>query len=114
MLTIPAAPVGETRSQEEEFLELVYADEELLRSEFDAIIAREWPTNRPPARPEAMSRGTGPHRPRQPQRLDVRTHLEKPRHPHGRLQGRQRSPPPASQGHRPHHNPEREATPKGR
>jgi len=114
MLTIPAAPVGETRSQEEEFLALVYADEELLRAEFDAIIAREWPTSRPPARPEPMSRGTGPHRPRQPKRAGEQPHLENPRHPHGRLQGRQRSPPAASRRHRAHYSPEREPTPKGR
>ncbi|HSF99164.1 MAG TPA: hypothetical protein VLA55_10765 [Ornithinibacter sp.] len=93
MLTIPAAPARETRSHEDEFLELVCADEELLRAEFDAIIAREWPTSRPPARPEAMSRETGPHRPRQPERRVVRTLRAKPRHPGGRLQGRQRSPP---------------------
>ena len=104
MLTIPAAPLGQTRSLEEEFLELVHGDEGLLRAEVDAIIARDWPTGPPPGRPEPRSRGTGPHRPPQRKRAGERTHLEKPRHPHGRLQGRQRSPPRASQGHRPHHS----------
>jgi hypothetical protein len=96
MLTIPVAPVGETRSREKEFLELVYADEELLRAEFDAIVAEEWPTDGPPGRPRATSRGTGPSPARQPERPGVRASAGKAPHPLGRLPGRQRSPPPAS------------------
>jgi hypothetical protein len=105
MLTIPVAPVGETPSREEEFLELVYADEELLRAEFDAIIAKEWPTDGPPGRPRATPRGTGPSPARQAEQRGVRAPLGMPSHPHGGLPGRQRSPPRASQGHRPHPSP---------
>ena len=36
---------------EEEFLALVYADEELLRAEFDALIAATWDQPRQPTRP---------------------------------------------------------------
>lgn len=80
------------RDVEEEFLRLVCADEELLRAEFDAIIAREWPARRPPVRP-AAPRGSDP---------DPRAHQEarggqaargEPRHPGGEHWRRQRSPP---------------------
>ena len=43
-----------TRSTDEQFLDLLLADEDLLRAEFDAIIAAEWP-GQPPGRP---GRGT--------------------------------------------------------
>lgn len=95
MPTVSGDPVGEARSIEEEFLELVCADEELLRAEFDAIIAQEWPSSRPPARREATSTGAGPYRPREPGRRGERALRDETRHPHGRLQGRQRSPPQA-------------------
>jgi hypothetical protein len=113
MLTIPVAPVGETRSREKEFLELVYADEELLRAEFDAIIAEEWPTDGPPGRPRATSRGTGPSPARQAERPGLRAPAGKAPHPLGRLPGRQRSPPPASRATAPT-QPERAATHEGR
>jgi hypothetical protein len=96
MPTIPGDPVGRARSIKEEFLELVCADKDLLRAEFDAIIAQGWPTSRPPASPEAKSGAAGPHRPRQPERRGVRALRDESRHPHGRLQGRQRSPPQAA------------------
>jgi hypothetical protein len=106
MLTIPVAPVGETRSREKEFLELVYADEELLRAEFDAIVAEEWPTDGPPGRPRATSRGTGPSPARQAERPGLRAPAGKAPHPLGRLPGRQRSPPASEPGHRPHPSPD--------
>jgi len=105
MLTIPVAPVGETPSREEEFLELVYADEELLRAEFEAVIAKEWPTDGPSGRLRRPPRGTGPSPARQAEQRGVRAPLGVPSHPHGGLPGRQRSPPRASQGHRPHPSP---------
>jgi hypothetical protein len=43
---MPSSPAAGTRvepSVEDQFLDLVCADEELLRAEFDAIIAAEWP-----------------------------------------------------------------------
>ena len=39
--------VDTTRRVDETFLELLCADEELLRAEFDAIIAAEWPSAPP-------------------------------------------------------------------
>ncbi|WP_406833042.1 hypothetical protein ABEG17_09480 [Pedococcus sp. KACC 23699] len=47
----------------EEFLELVCADEELLRAEFDEIIAQEWTSPPPPGEPRAATPGDGPRRP---------------------------------------------------
>jgi hypothetical protein len=44
------------RTSDEEFLALIYADEQLLRAEFDAIIAAEWPTP-PPNRPHDTTLG---------------------------------------------------------
>ena len=46
----------DTRSTEEQFLDLLLADEELLRAEFDAIIAAEWP-GPPPIPPDRRVRG---------------------------------------------------------
>ena len=45
-----------TRSAEEEFLDLLLADDDLLRAEFDAIIAAEWP-GQPPNPPRRRVRG---------------------------------------------------------
>jgi hypothetical protein len=45
---------------EEEFLALVYADEELLRAEFDALIAAAWGQPRQPGRPRRAGRPTPP------------------------------------------------------
>jgi len=39
----PPGRVDDTPSTEEQFLDLLLADDELLRVEFDAIIAAEWP-----------------------------------------------------------------------
>ena len=61
----PGGPAGAARSVDEEFLDLVCADEELLRAEFDAIIAQEWSSSplrqaRRPCPPDlARARGTG-------------------------------------------------------
>jgi hypothetical protein len=81
---------------EEKFLDLVYADEELLRAEFDAIIAEEWgqptpPARRRPARPPAPP----------PQRHE-RHHGSaggppgRQHHPAGEGRSRQRAPPARS------------------
>src|SRR2546423_1443879 len=50
MPQIVAATASPTRASQEEFLALLCADEQLLRAEFDAIIAAAWP-NPPPTRP---------------------------------------------------------------
>ncbi len=80
---------------EQEFLAVVYADEDLLRVEFDAIIAGEWPSP-PPDTPEvdAVERAPGPAR-RQPSGGPARP-PERPHHPGVGGWSRQRSPPPAT------------------
>ena len=47
-----------TRSTDEQFLDLLLADEDLLRAEFDAIVAAEWP-GPPPGRPGRGARAEG-------------------------------------------------------
>jgi HSP20 family protein len=71
------------------------ADEELLRAEFEAIIAAEWPI--PPAAPPPRHPArippppTGTRRPRLPRSGQV---SQRPRHPGVGGWARQRSPPP--------------------
>ncbi len=54
---LPHRPVVHAAVEEieEEFLALVCADEELLRAEFEAIIAEEWGTPGPPDLPRRSS-----------------------------------------------------------
>ena len=93
MPTVPAAHAGAAPSVQEEFLELVYADEQLLRAEFDDIVAQEWPTGHPPARPTAATPGTD-HRPRrQLGPGGVRASRRQRRHRGAGRWRRQRSPP---------------------
>ncbi len=78
---------------DEEFLDLVCSDEELLRAEFEAIVAAEWPM--PPMRPPRPSPAG---RPPSPRRVtwwaDTSGRLvSRPRHPGIGGWGRQRSPP---------------------
>jgi hypothetical protein len=45
---------AQTPTRHDEFIDLVYADEQLLRAEFDAIVAHGWPdepTSSPRAKP---------------------------------------------------------------
>jgi len=80
---------------QEEFLELICADEQLLRAEFDAIIAQEWDT--PSLPPGPPRRSSFPARP--PQRRRCRTgrpanQLTGPQHdPGGEGRCRERGPP---------------------
>ena len=90
-------PVADTRlepSIEDQFLELVCADEDLLRTEFEAIITAEWatpPPGRPPGHPARIpSRPTGTRRQRPPRFGRLR---QRPRHPGIGGWARQRSPP---------------------
>jgi len=48
-----------TRTVEDEFFDLVYGDQELLRAEFDAIIAAGWP-GVPPTQPTPAAAASGP------------------------------------------------------
>jgi hypothetical protein len=81
---------------DEEFLALMCADEQLLRAEFDAIIAAEW-ASPPPAMPD---RGAGAGRPAREARsraVDRGAGLPtRPQHPGIGGWARQRSPPPAT------------------
>ena len=82
-----------TRSTDEQFLDLLLADEDLLRAEFDAIIAAEWPgppTDRP-GRGMRADRDPGETR---PGRVRAAAPPGRPRHPRTRGRPRQRSPPP--------------------
>lgn len=87
------------RGVDEEFLELICADEELLRAEFDAIIDQEWLSRPPPADPPAASPGPGPgprrHRPPAGGVASPR----RPHHPGADGWSRQRSPPRLSRNH---------------
>lgn len=82
-------------SVDEEFLQLLCAEEELLRAEFDAIIAAEWPSP-PPTEP---ARGAGgqrrPHHPRLRCGDSVAAPPNQPRRPGIGGWAGQRSPPPA-------------------
>jgi hypothetical protein len=88
-LYTPASP---WLAGEEEFLELVYADEEFLRAEFDAIIAAAWPT--PPERTGGQHASHLPWRPAGPRaECGEPAPTARPHHAgHGSWR-RQRSPP---------------------
>ena len=75
----------------EEFLELLLADEELLRAEFEAIIAAEWPGPPPNQAHRRVGDPHGHHQWRRPQLPPARA----PRPERGAHEGsaRQRSPP---------------------
>ena|SRR6478736_910455 len=92
------APDTTARNVDEQFLELICSDADLLKAEFDSIIAAEWSESpQPPADPGA--RGTaggqpdsGLARPTDPD--PDRDLVGQPRHPGLGGWARQRSPPP--------------------
>lgn len=90
---VPPDPVGAVLGVDEEFLELMCADEELLRAEFDAIIAEEFAGSPPLPDPPAASSGADPwprgHRLTRGGLASSR----RPQHPGADGWGRQRSPP---------------------
>jgi hypothetical protein len=56
-----------TRETDEAFFEIIFGDDELVRAEFDAIIAAQWPCTPPPREPDdgaVADRGRRPARPR--------------------------------------------------
>lgn len=86
--TVDAA--GVTHDQ---FVELLCADEDLLRAEFDAIIAEEWPSP-PPADPDPGADDHGaPHPDRRRREAGAVPPPRRPRHPGVGGWARQRSPP---------------------
>jgi hypothetical protein len=97
MTVMPQIPQTDTvhaiRSMDEEFLELLCADEELLRAEFDAIIAAEWP-GPPPAEPnDGADAARRPRRARRSRQASAAGLPNQPRHPGMDGWSRQRSPP---------------------
>ncbi len=85
--------VNATRSTDEQHLELLCADEDLVRAEFDAIITAQWP-GPPPAEPDR-----GADAEPDPRRVQHRPETgdalppSRPRHPGIGGWTRQRSPP---------------------
>lgn len=81
-----------TSTVDEEFLDLILADDDLLQAEFDAIVAASWSDlDRPPPRPKSPPPPAGP-----PGRaLAMRGWVQNPhrRWPDLRSQARERSPP---------------------
>jgi hypothetical protein len=75
----------------DEFLEMLLADEDLLRAEFDAIIAAAWPSLPPvePHRGEPADRLPRRHR----RRVRAARLATRPHHPGVGAWARQRSPP---------------------
>jgi hypothetical protein len=87
---------------EEEFLALVYADEELLRAEFDALIAAAWGRPRQPAGPRRAGRPTPPPR-RRPRPEFARPARMCAQHdPGAEGRTRQRAPPNRTSNQAPH------------
>jgi len=83
---------ADARSSEDQFLDLLLADDDLLQAEFDAIIAAEWP-GPPPNLPRRRVRG-GPDPGRR--RRHRATATKRPgagRRPPEDGSARQRSPP---------------------
>lgn len=102
MPTVPAAQLDAPHTVDEEFLELMCADEEFIRAEFDAIIAQEWSSRPPPADPPPASPATGPHQGWQAGPPALRSFPRRPRRPGIGGWSRQRSPPPHPEEESPH------------
>lgn len=96
MPTISTRHHESTLTTEEEFLAIVCSDEDLMRAEFDAIIAAEWPSP-PPDRPE--NDDLVEPAPRTVRRPPIPNQARRPDQPRGiRGRSRERSPPPAPAG----------------
>ncbi|HEU4547490.1 MAG TPA: hypothetical protein VFR88_14450 [Microlunatus sp.] len=95
--TRPPDSAEDTRSAEEQFLDLLLADDDLLRAEFDAIVAAEWP-GPPPNLPRRRVRGGPDPRRRRHHRATVTKAPGAGRRPPVDGAARQRSPPSNDQG----------------
>ena len=93
--TRPPDSAEDTRSAEEQFLDLLLADDDLLQAEFDAIIAAEWP-GPPPNRPRRRVRGD-PDPGRRRHRATATKRPGAGRRPPVDGSARQRSPPSNNQ-----------------
>lgn len=81
------APPSTAGPEVDDFLDVLCADEDLLRAEFDAIVQANWPE--PPAGPPTPPAPRHRTRPRPP-RVVARP---RPGAPRRRTRARQRSPP---------------------
>ena len=88
---LPDGP-DEPRGTEAQFLDLLLADDDLLRAEFDAIIAAEWP-GPPPNLPRRRVRGGPDPGRRRRHRATVTKSPGARRRPPVDGSARQRSPP---------------------
>lgn len=82
----------DTRTAEEQFLDLLLADDDLLQAEFDAIIAAEWP-GPPPNLPGRRARAGPDPGSRRRHRVTATTGPGAGRRPPVDAMERQRSPP---------------------
>jgi hypothetical protein len=97
MPPIPTEQSGAVPSVEEEFLALLCSDEELLRAEFEEIIAAEWPSPPPDATGATDRAGDPPRRTRHRGTAGLARLRTRPRHPGIGGWARERSPPPGRQ-----------------
>jgi WS/DGAT/MGAT family acyltransferase len=94
-MTPTMAQQSSTRGLEAEFLDLICADEELLRAEFDAIIAAGWPTSPPTVRGTGRRRVQPPAGGRGALAVHARLRIQRRDAPDARPRSRQRAPPRA-------------------
>jgi hypothetical protein len=85
-----------THAEDERFWVLVCSDVDLLRAEFDEIIATGWPASPPPTPHAATAVQPRPVAPHRREDLPLLLLATRPRHPVTGRWGRQRSPPPDS------------------
>ncbi len=91
-----------TGGSDEQFLELLCTDEDLLRAEFDAIIAAGWPSPPPAAPARRVGAERRPRRVRRRGEGSLTALASWPRHPGVGGWARQRSPPlPPATAHDP-------------
>jgi len=94
MSTTRACDVGTTLAADERFVELICADEALLRAEFDAIIAAEWPSPPPDEPDQGADAERGPRKARRHPAASVATRSSRSGNRVIRWWTHQRSPPP--------------------
>lgn len=98
-MTNQSSPFIWATRPEAEFAEIVFADEQWLRAEFDDIIAAEWPDPTPP--PQAGSRPHPHSRRMRPRIAPTRSIRGRTRRLGTEAQSRERSPPtPSPLAHR--------------
>jgi hypothetical protein len=90
--TVTGVGGSTARSLDEELVDLVCADEQWLREEFDAIVAREWAVEPPAPPPRGAAQQPDPP-PRRPATCDVPPPRRRRRRPAVGRWRRQRSPP---------------------